>query len=341
MIRALVVEDSLTVRKHLVETLQSDPEIEVVGEAENGQQAVDECARLRPDVVTCDIVLPVLNGLQATERIMAWCPTPILIVSASMNRRDVFNTFDALAAGAVDVLDKPSEHEDGGAWRERFLSAVKLVSRIKVITHLRGRQSAPQQDAAAPPGAYELVAIGASTGGPAAVAELLGGLPRNFALPVLLVVHIGDPFGTVFAEWLNRQVPFEVRCARDGEKMPGPGVVLLAPPEHHLVLSRGRLRLTGTAPRHFCRPSVDVLFESVAAEMGARAMACLLTGMGRDGAAGLLAIKQAGGLTVAQDERSSVIFGMPQEAIKLGAAQHVLPLDSIASHLSAASGVVK
>lgn len=352
MIRVLVVEDSLTVRKHLVEALGQDGEFEVVGEASDGRQAVDLCARLRPDVVTCDMALPVMDGLQAVEEIMAFCPTPILIVSASMNRRDLFNTFDALAAGAVDVLDKPTDDVAADEWASRFRSSVRMVSRIKVITHLHGRMKARGSSVTAAPSietppsgevraSSQLVAIGASTGGPGAVQSILTRLPPGFGLPILVVVHIGDPFGTPFADWLNSQVPFSVTCAADHTPLPRPGetCVLLAPPERHLELHGSTLRLTTAPPRHFCRPSVDVLFESLAREMGAGTIACLLTGMGRDGAAGLLAVRQAGGITVAQDEATSVVFGMPQEAIRLGAAAHVLPLAGIAPFLAAASGM--
>jgi len=349
VIRVLVVEDSLTVRKHLVEALRGDPAFDVVGEAADGKEAVDLCARLRPDVVTCDMAMPVMDGVQVVEEIMAYCPTPILIVSASLNRRDLFNTFDALAAGAVDVLDKPGEETTPEDWAARFRSTVRLVSRIKVITHLHGRLRArgvprtAARPAAEPPRVEpehkpcDLVAIGASTGGPGAILSILSQLPPRFAVPILVVVHIGEPFGAPFADWLDSQVPFPVACARDRQPLPRPGEasVIIAPPERHLELRGSVLHLSPEPPRHFCRPSVDVLFESVAREMGPRAVACLLTGMGRDGAAGLLEVRLAGGTTVAQDEASCVVFGMPQAAISLGAAQHVLPLAEIAPFLVA------
>jgi two-component system chemotaxis response regulator CheB len=342
-LRALVVEDSVTVRKRLCEVLESDPAIEVVAEAEDGRQAIELCRTLRPDVVTMDMMLPALTGLAATEHIMAHCPTPILIVSSSTNRGELFRTYDALAAGAVDVLEKPAGDQSDAAWERRFLAAVKLVARIRVITHPRARLGslARTEAEACQPGGFarqacQVVALGASTGGPGALLELLRGLPAPFPIPILVVLHIGRPFGSAFAEWLDAQTSHQVREARGGERLVSlAGQVLLAPPDGHLVVRSGALALSDGPPRHSCRPSIDVLLESVARECGARALACLLTGMGRDGAAGLLALRRAGGRTIAQDEASSVVYGMPREAVALGAAERVLPLSAIAPAVSA------
>ena len=345
-IRVLVVEDSLTVRQRLIEVLASDPELEIVGQTDNGRDAIELCRNLRPDVMTLDMMLPVMSGLAAAEYIMAHCPTPILIVSSSTNRGELFKTYDALAAGAVDVLEKPKGTEQDGEWEKKLKAHVKLISRIRVITHPRGRRGVtgltPRDATAAcwplaPDSPRDLIVLGASTGGPGAVLEILRGLPGNFAVPVLLVIHIGQAFSPAFADWLNSQTPLPVSYAEDGEPLPGfgEGRVIVAPPERHLVLRHGRLRLTNEPERNFCRPSVDVLFESVAQEAGRRSIACLLTGMGKDGAAGLLALRRAGAMTVAQDESTSVIFGMPREAILLGAAERVLPLPEIAPALVA------
>jgi two-component system chemotaxis response regulator CheB len=344
--RVLVVEDSLTVRKRIVEVLTADPGLEVVGEADNGKRGTELCQSLRPDVVTLDMMLPIMSGLAATEFIMAYCPTPILIVSASTNRGELFQTYEALAAGALDVLDKPQGDEPDDAWERKLVSTVKLISRLKVITHPRARLS-PLGGAPARPvsfsspqqrdGRTRVIAIGTSTGGPAALLQILRGLPRDFALPILLVIHIGELFAATFAEWLDGQCPLRVSYARDGEPVPaiGEGRVLMAPPEHHLILQEGRLRLTRDPERHSCRPSVDVLFASVAREMGPEGAACILTGMGKDGAEGLVAVRRAGGRTIAQDEATSVVFGMPREAILLGGAEQVLPLEQIAPALRA------
>ena len=346
-IRVLIVEDSLTIRQRLAEVLSADAEIEVVGIAPNGKVAIELCQKLRPDAMTLDMVLPVLSGLAVTEYVMAYCPTPILIVSSSTNRGDLYKTYDALAAGALDVLDKPVGNEVDGAWEQALVAAIKLASRIKVITHVRGRLSNRFRlppDPVSPDhsngGTYRAVAIGASTGGPAALVRILRSLPGDFRLPILIVNHIGEKFGSLLAEWLDSQSALRVSCAVDGEPLPevGCGRVILAPPGHHVLLERGRLHLTDDAERHSCKPSVDILFESVAREIGDRSIACLLTGMGKDGAAGLLAVRQAGGRTLAQDEATSTIFGMPQEAIRIGAAEKIVGLPDFAPTLMALVG---
>jgi two-component system chemotaxis response regulator CheB len=350
-LRILVVEDSLTIRRRLCEILAADPELEVIGEAEDGKRAIELCEALRPDVLTLDIVMPVMSGLTATEYIMAYMPTPILIVSASTNRGELFKTYDALAAGAVDVLEKPTGDDVDGAWERRFIAALKLIAKIKVITHPRARLSGTERTVAGiqpdlpPPMSqhrglqqarqYGVLAIGASTGGPGAIVQVLRALPRGLPAPVLFVLHIDEPFGAAFAEWLDSQTPHRVTYARDRESLDSVrGQVLMAPPGQHLTVSAGRIRLSTEAPRHSCRPSVDVLFESLALDRGAEVLACLLTGMGRDGAAGLLAIRRAGGFTLAQDESTSVVYGMPREAVLLGAAQKVLPLDQIGPEIA-------
>jgi len=337
-LRVLVVEDSVTVRKRLCEVLAGDPDLEVVGEAEDGKRAIELCRALRPDVLTMDMMLPLMTGLSATEYIMAHFPTPILVVSSSVNRGELFRTYDALAAGAVDVLEKPNGDEPEGDWERRLVASVKMVARIRVITHLRARVNARSVSLPEPgrPG-YALIAIGASTGGPGAILEVLSALPSPLRVPVLVVLHINEPFGTAFADWLDAQTPHRVSYAQDGEALAAvAGRVVMAPPGRHLVLSQGRLRLTLEPERHSCRPSVDRLFESLAGERGTGTAACLLTGMGRDGAAGLLQIRQAGGLTIAQDEATSVVYGMPREAVLIGAAERVLPLGEIGSALAAA-----
>jgi two-component system chemotaxis response regulator CheB len=346
-IRVLVVEDSVTVRKRIVEVLAADPDLEVVAEGENGKEAIELCQRLRPDVMTLDMMLPIMTGLSATEYIMAHCPTPILIVSASTNRGELFRTYDALAAGAVDVLEKPLSEEVVVEWERRLLSAVKLVSKIRVITHLRAKLGTRAVEAVPPTPASLLprpertrcavVAIGVSTGGPAAIQHILGHMPPKFPLPILLVIHIGEPFGAALAEWLDATSPLRVAYAKDGEPLPsfGEGRVIMAPPDVHLAVRGGRLQLLTTPERYSCRPSVDVLFESLALELGDRAAACLLTGMGKDGASGLLAVRRSGGQTFAQDEATSVVYGMPREAILLGAAERVLPLERFAPALTA------
>jgi two-component system chemotaxis response regulator CheB len=341
MTRALVVDDSLTVRKRLIEILERTPDIQVVGEAGDGRRAVELTRQLRPDVITLDLVLPDMNGLAATEQIMAHAPTPILIVSASFNRGEMFDTYHALAAGAVDVLDKSHDEHDT-TWEDRFVAAVRMVSKIKVITHLRARfDPVGRERITRPPpvghrpadashARAEVIALGASTGGPGALVDVIGSMSPILPVATLVVLHIDAAFSASFAEWLGAQTSRSVRVAEDREPVLGPpGRVLCAPAGKHMLVERGLIRLTLSPPRHHCRPSVDCLFESVAIEYRARCAAGLLTGMGRDGAAGLLAIREAGGFTVAQDEATSIVYGMPREAVACGAAERVLPLTEI------------
>ncbi|WP_206951278.1 chemotaxis-specific protein-glutamate methyltransferase CheB [Trinickia acidisoli] len=343
-LRVLIAEDSLTVRKRLCEILSADPDVEVVGEAEDGSQAIELCQALRPDVMTLDMMMPVMSGLAAAEYIMAYCPTPILVVSSSFNRGELYKTYDALVAGVVEVMEKPSADRMADEWESRFVAMVKLVARIKPITHLRGRlrkrytlaaQPVPLATSEVPVDLrnVRIAAIGASTGGPRALVDILRSLPADFSLPLLVVVHIGDPFGDTFAQWLDGQSAHRVRVARDGDPVPARGVVL-APSGRHLLVRKGRLALSDAPERHSCRPSVDVLFESVAEECGNAAAGCLLTGMGQDGGSGLLAMRRAGCVTIAQDEATSAVYGMPREAALLGAAQHVLPLSEIGPALA-------
>jgi two-component system chemotaxis response regulator CheB len=333
-IRVLVVEDSLTVRKRLVELLEADPDIRVVGEAEDGKRAIELCQQLRPDVITLDMMLPVMTGLAATEYIMAYFPTPILVVSASTNRGELFRTYDALAAGAVDVLDKAGTEDGGEPWEKDFVAKVKLVSRVRVITHPRARLSpstvVPAEVALHPQDGHRVLGIGASTGGPGALLQILRSMTRGLPVPLLVVLHIDERFGTAFADWLDAQSPHPAAYARSDELVAAArGRVLVAPPGAHMVVRCGRIQLIHEAPRHSCRPSVDVLFESLAAEYGRSVVGCLLTGMGRDGASGLLAIRQAGGRTIAQDEATSIVYGMPREAALNGSAERILPLPDI------------
>jgi two-component system, chemotaxis family, protein-glutamate methylesterase/glutaminase len=351
-IRVLIADDSLTVRKRLCEVLSRQPDLTVVAEACNGREAVDLCERFRPNVVTMDMMMPEMNGVAATEYIMAYCPTPILVISVSDDEGQVLNTFDALAAGAVDFLEKPSNLEYKSGWENAFIAAVRLISRIRPIIHPRRRlpyrgleDSAPSVHNAAKIGTAihgperlgsELVAIGASAGGPSALATILAQMPPEFPVPILLVVHISAEFAKDLTTWLGRQSALTVRVAVDGEPLPTRGSceVLMPPPDRHLELCMGRLRVTDTPALFSCRPSIDVLFRSVARESGPRSIGCLLTGMGTDGALGLLAIRRSGGQTIAQDQGSSTVFGMPKAAIDIGAAEIVAPLGSIAQAMA-------
>ncbi len=339
-LRVLVADDSITVRKRLIRALESDPEIAVVGEAADGEEAIAKCLALRPDVVTLDVVMPRVDGVRAAQEIMSRVPTPILIVSSD-SRGDAMNTMSALAAGAVDALEKPRETETDREFDTRFLRAVRLVVRVPVIT--RRHAKAPpllEPSLPEPRGATrrDVVAIGGSTGGPAAVVDLLKALPAPFPMPLLLVLHIGPAFGFAFAEWLNTMSRHPALEAAEGQSL-REGHVHVCPPEQHLVIRGNKLFLNREPERHSCRPSVDVLFESVASEIGDRAIGCLLTGIGKDGAEGLRLMRSRGALTMAQDEESCAVFGMPREAILRNAAVHVASPANMAALLTSASRV--
>lgn len=331
-LRVLVVEASEASRERMVRALATDCTVDVVAETGHGADAIALCEELRPNVVALGSAVGPVDALGVTEHVMAHLPTPILLVPPVAYAADAE---EILAAGAVDVLP-PVGAGDAAAWAERLRAALRVVARVPVITHPRLRLAPP---APRPPGlglgALRVVAVGASTGGPAAVAGLLRTLPPDYPVPILLVIHVGEPFGGALVRWLDALSPLDVAFAVDGERVPHRGRVLMAPPDRHLRVEGGRVRLTSDGDRHSCRPSVDVLFESVAREYGPSAAGCLLTGMGRDGAAGLLALRRAGAVTFAQDEASSAVFGMPREAIALGAARRVLPLVMIGGALAA------
>src|SRR5271163_1103124 len=276
-IRVLVADDSLTVRKRMIQTLSTDPALEVIAEARDGRTATELCQRLRPDVITMDVMMPVMDGVTATEYIMANCPTPILMVSASSNRGQALQTFDALAAGAIDVLDKAAGIEADGMWERALVAAVKMVSRIKPIRRasVNRRSRVPRATVSAPQTTFiparesddaVIVAIGASIGGPSAIAKILSQIPADFPLPILLVIHVAPEFSDSLVQWIATLSELNVRVAVDGEPMPRPGrgEIIMAMPDRHLTVAQGRLRLTDTPSRHSCRPSVDEMFESVA-----------------------------------------------------------------------------
>jgi two-component system chemotaxis response regulator CheB len=342
-VRVLIVDDSVVVREILKRMLESDPGIRVVGMASNGSEAVELTAQLKPDLVTMDLVMPGMGGMEATERIMAYHPTPVLFFSSYLNREGQCSRLDALAAGALDVMEKPTLMPDQRweAMSAPLVQKVKALAQVRVITHIHGgrvlnrRQTPPILDRNVPTAAVEVVGIGASSGGPRVLEELLSALPATYALAVVVVQHMAEGFMTGLITWLQQRCPLPVRVAEEGDALL-PQQVLFAPDWAHLVvLPGGRVHLAEGDPVNGCRPSVDVTFTSLAQVYGSRAAGALLTGMGADGAAGLMAIRQAGGVTLAQDEESCVVFGMPRTAIDLGAVQHVLPPSGLARSLNA------
>ncbi len=332
-LRILVVEDSPTARALLVEILRSDPDLEVVGEAVNGIEAVEMTRRLRPGIVTMDVRMPLMDGLQAMKEIMAETPTPIVIITGSFERRDVEISMQALRAGALAVLSKPIGPGFPGFPEEcrRLITNVKLMAGVKVVRRWRERPPVGQRPAGsiAKP---RIVAVAASTGGPAALQQLLSALPVDFPVPMLVVQHIASGFVSGLASWLDAVSPLEVKVAEEGEPLRAHHVYF-APDGRDLGVS-DRETVSLSVPSRGNGPSATPLFESVARVYGASALALILTGMGKDGLEGLASIKRAGGRVVAQDEETSVIFGMPAAAIDAGLADLVLPLPTIASMLA-------
>jgi len=331
--RVVVAEDSDVTREYLVHLLEADPALEVVGEARGGEEAVELVEAVRPDVVVMDIHMPGTDGYEATRRIMERTPTPIVMVSGQPGEFEA-KAFEALRAGALDLVDKPAGpgQAEAAAQAVRLVATVKLMAEVKVVRRWARRDVTPEPTPVRPaPGErIRVVAVGASAGGPPIVAEILAGLPGDLPCPVLLVQHIATGFSAGLAEWLDRSTALAVKLAEAGEPA-RPGVVYVAPSELHLGIgANGRIELTHEAEVDGFRPSASHLMRSVARAYGAAAVGVLLTGMGRDGAAGLLELRRKGGVTIAQDKGSSVVFGMPMEAIRLGAAEHVLPPKRIA-----------
>jgi len=328
MIRVLLVDDSATVREYLAYLLAEDPALEVVGTARDGLEAVEQAERLKPDVIVMDVHMPRMNGYEATRRIMERVPPPIVLVSASSSREEVAMTFEALKAGALTVVDKPTgpDHPKQAESARRLVETVKLMAEVKVVRRWprRERPAAPSVPSVKPDRKVRLIAIGASTGGPQVVAEILRELPRQLGAPILVVQHIAPGFTVGLAEWLGQGTRLAVKLAEPGESV-RPGTVYFAPEGSQMgVTKEGRIRLTKEAAEDGFCPSATYLFQSVAEAYGRSAIGILLTGMGRDGAEGLKRLREAGGVTIAQDKESSVIFGMPAEAVRLGAAAYVL-----------------
>jgi two-component system chemotaxis response regulator CheB len=353
-------------RRIITGLLEQDPAIRVVGAARNGREAIELVQDLRPDIVTMDVRMPVMDGLATTEHLMAYCPTPILVVTGSMARHDVDITFRMLGAGALEVFEKPSNADQQALEHtgRALIRRIKVLARVKVVTHLRGRRKlvgqtgaytdtrshtdtdtyrhASQESVKSParfpvsrpsgPLEFPLIVIGASTGGPRVVNQVLASLPGDLYAAVLIVQHIAAGFSAGMAEWLGHASKLPVVLAREGQPI-RPGEVLIAPDQRDLLITPdGKVHLSEN-PLLIQRPSIDISMQAAAAVFGSRAAGVLLTGMGRDGAYGMLTIKRAGGHTIAQDEATSTIFGMPRAAIQLGAANEVLPAAQIAARL--------
>jgi two-component system chemotaxis response regulator CheB len=330
-IRVVVADDSASMCALLVALLEGSATMQVVGVAGDGAEAVRLTARLRPDVVTLDLRMPQLDGLEATRRIMRECPTPIVIVSGSLQRGDVDLTIAALQAGALSVVRKPAVADPDGC--HELLQIVRLMAGVPVVHHWQ--RPAPARAAARPPAGPrpEIVGIAASTGGPPVLASVLRALPADFPMPLLVVQHVADGFTAGLVDWLAGQTALAVRPAEQGRVL-RPGEVLVAPDGLHLEVSRrGLVHLSAAPPYRGLRPSANYLFASLALAYGARALGVILSGMGDDGADGLAMLHRSGGRTVAQAAGSCAVDGMPQEAVRRGVIDAELPVDAIAATL--------
>ncbi|WP_457108363.1 chemotaxis-specific protein-glutamate methyltransferase CheB [Methylobacterium sp. P5_C11] len=341
-VRVMLVEDSLVVRELLRHIVSRDPRLELVAAVASGEEALDKLRTVRPDVISMDIRLPGIDGLETTRRIMAEFPTPIVVVADSVEDSSLRISMNALRAGALSVVEKPVATTHAGyegvagaiCTQLRIMAQVPVIRRRPIGTEWAGRVAAPQAAPVELPGqAPSLLGIAASTGGPPALARVIGALPKDFPLPVLVVQHMGAAFMDGFASWLDSVVTLPVALARDGERTE-PGRVYVAPGDRHLEIGSGRiLRVIDSAPVSGQRPAATVLFRAMARQSGASGIGVLLTGMGEDGAVGLADMQKAGAQTVAEHESTAVVYGMPAAAVRLGAARAVLPLDRIADHI--------
>lgn len=333
--RVLIADDSAVMRRLLLTSLD-EPDLRVVGQAKDGAEAVRLCVSLRPDVVIMDINMPVLDGLEATKRILQQDSVPIIVLSGYVNEPASQMAFEAIRAGALAVVAKPTGPDEPEYRRmhDELVKAVRSLAGVKVPRRRLGRTGpiAPMP-ARHTPTHVRAVALVASTGGPAALHYILRRLPARFPAPILIVQHMTRGFTPGLVDWLSNDARLEVRLAQAGE-LPQPGQVLFAPDDSHLSLdSSGFVSLTDDEAIDGHRPSGTVLLRSVARAYGAQSIGIVLTGMGTDGAVGLLDLRQAGGQTFAQDEASCVVYGMPRAAVSLGAAQEVLSLERIVAHL--------
>ncbi len=342
-VRIVIAEDSTTARELLVSLFRADPGTEVVGEAANGVQAVELTKRLRPSLVVMDIQMPQMDGFEATKRIMIEAPTPVIIVTAAHDPRDVEMSLRAVQLGALTVLPKPTGPgaPDFEATSRRLVSLAKALSEVRVV---RRRATGPDGPSSGTSdairqhgdlgGPVQVVAMAASTGGPAALFRLLEQLPSDIAVPVLVVQHIAEGFSEGLVAWLGSGTALPVKLAEHGEHLVG-GTVYVAPSGRHLEVGTNRcVVLSGDPPVSGFRPSATVLFRSVAAAYGRGAVAVVLTGMGQDGCDGIAVLSKIGGRILVQDEASSVVFGMPGAVVAAGLADVVAPVSGLATCLS-------
>ncbi len=343
MIKILIAEDSLVMQQILIHAISSDPVFKIIGIAHNGEEAIDAAKKLNPDVIAMDWQMPKLNGKEATRIIMETNPIPIVIVTGSLATIDVAFTFSMMEAGALAIVKKPPgiAHPEYEKEAKELIQTLKLMSEVKLVR--RNIRTKREHEPAKPSiektireeSEIQVVAIGASTGGPLVLQRILSGLPKNIPVPLLIVQHISQGFTKGFVEWLKNTTSFPLHIASPGE-YPLPGHGYIAPDDFHMGVEKGpRIILSRHELENGLRPSVSYLFRTAAQNFGSRAVGVLLTGMGRDGAEELKLMKEKGAVTFAQDKESSVVYGMPGEAIKLNAAKHILSPEDISVALSA------
>ncbi len=337
-IKILVVDDSALDRDIIVGILSSDPDIHVVGTAQNGKEAIEKVLQLKPDLVTMDIFMPKMDGLEAIEHIMARCPVPILVITST---RKSAITYSAITKGAMEVTSKATLTSKNS---DKVIRQIKLLAKVKTISHIRGNKTKKDLHLRLSPGKdRKVIAIAASTGGPQALSEILSDLPKNYPFPIMIAQHIDPDFVCGMINWLNSVVEIKIKEAEQGERILG-GTVYFAPPAKHLTLSNHQtIRLVDKGSKDIYLPSCNLLMESIGNHIGTNSIGIILTGMSNDGVTGMEKLKRCGGTTIAQDESSSLIFGMPKLAIESGCIDTVLPLGRISQWLInfAKSGIEK
>jgi two-component system chemotaxis response regulator CheB len=343
MINVLIVEDSRVVSEYLYYVLSQDPEIQVIGNVSNGQKAVEFLRDHKPDVISMDIDMPIMDGLEATRIIMETKPTPILIVTASRNAKEVAVTMDALAAGALSVIEKPVGvgHPNERKLSSQLVTMIKLMAEVKVVSRKsKPREKQPAKMPEKPElsarklDQIDVVAIGVSSGGPNTLHQVFSQITQQFPYPILVVQHITEGFLPGLVNWLGKSTAIPMHIAVDGDNIK-PGHIYFAPDHHQMgVNSKGRIKLEECPPISGICPSVAHLFSCVAKEYKDRSLGIILTGMGSDGAKEMRLMREAGAITIAQDKDSSLIHGMPGVAISLGAAKHIMSATEISRFLS-------
>lgn len=352
MVKVLIVEDSRVVSEYLYYILSSDPKIQVIGNVSNGKQAIDFLRENKPDVITMDIDMPVMDGLEATRRIMSTTPVPIIVVTASRNAREVQTTMEALAAGALSVIEKPAGigHPKEEEQREKLVTMVKIMAEVKVVTRrphpIRKPVSIPaitpatgrpagrkREPSIADFSKKKIVAVGLSSGGPTVLQTIFSKITEKFPLPIVVVQHITEGFLEGLVNWLGRIVMIPIHVAAEDETIL-PGHIYFAPDKHQMGLDNpGKIKLSKCKKKKNLCPSVAHLFSSIVNAYGKYSIAIILTGMGKDGAKELKMLRDAGSITIAQDKKSSLVHGMPGVAIKSGATDYVLNPEEIADIL--------